>query len=80
MQVLDITLYLSNKEGYILATKILVNILSGLSQIRPMEGKAMNKSYDLPTAEFLPVRVSWNSLVTGLVFNFLDMLVKIKNQ
>lgn len=56
MEVLDVTLYLSNKEGYILASRILVNMMSGLTQIRPIDCKALNRSYDLPTSEFLPIR------------------------
>lgn len=57
-QVLDIALYLSNKEGYALASKILINVLSSATQIRPVNSKAYSKSYDLPTSEFLPIRVS----------------------
>ncbi|XP_008482264.1 proteasome activator complex subunit 4B-like [Diaphorina citri] len=55
-QVLDIALYLSNKEGYALASKILINVLSSATQIRPVNSKAYSKSYDLPTSEFLPIR------------------------
>uniref|UniRef100_A0A8D8S251 Proteasome activator complex subunit 4 n=1 Tax=Cacopsylla melanoneura TaxID=428564 RepID=A0A8D8S251_9HEMI len=55
-QVMDISLYLSNKEGYTLAARILINTLTSATQIRPRDCKAINKSYDLPTSEFLPIR------------------------
>ena len=60
MKVLDRTLHLNCREGYLSASCMLRHILSSLTSITPCDYRSVAKSFDEHVKDYLPVRVSYN--------------------
>uniref|UniRef100_A0A1B6EFE2 Proteasome activator complex subunit 4 C-terminal domain-containing protein n=1 Tax=Clastoptera arizonana TaxID=38151 RepID=A0A1B6EFE2_9HEMI len=55
-RVLDRTLHLTNQEGNTYSANLLTNLLASISAINPKEFRTLDKSFDTPLSEYLPIR------------------------
>lgn len=56
-RVLDRTLHLACREGYLSSSCILRHILSSLTSITPVEYRSVPGSFDRPIKDYLPIKV-----------------------
>jgi proteasome activator subunit 4 len=56
-QVMDRTLHLTCREGYLSSSCILRHILSSLTSITPTEYRSAAASFDQPIKDYLPIKV-----------------------
>jgi hypothetical protein len=56
-QVMDRTLHLACREGYLSSSCILRHILSSLTSITPLEYCSVPGSFDRPIKDYLPIKV-----------------------
>ncbi|XP_049827617.1 proteasome activator complex subunit 4-like [Schistocerca gregaria] len=56
LEVLDRTLHLTCRDGYVFSSKILRNVLYSLSFIMPLEYRSSTESYDSHVKDYLPIR------------------------
>ncbi|KAK6639500.1 hypothetical protein RUM43_007773 [Polyplax serrata] len=56
LPVLDRTLKLSSREGFVLGSKLLDHILLSLTTVCPTENRALPRAYDTHVKDYLPVR------------------------
>ncbi|XP_063231181.1 proteasome activator complex subunit 4-like isoform X2 [Bacillus rossius redtenbacheri] len=54
--VLDRTLHLTCRKGYLSASRLLKNLLNGLSELTPMEFQSLPRAFSEPISKYLPVR------------------------
>jgi len=55
-KVLDLTVHLKCVEGYMLASRMISNMLYAISATRPTEFKSSNQDYGQPISDYLPIR------------------------
>jgi proteasome activator subunit 4 len=56
-QVMDRTLHLTCREGYLSSSCILRNVLSSLTSITPSDYRSVAGSFDRSIKEYLPIKV-----------------------
>ena len=56
-QVLDRTLHLTCREGYLSSSSILLHILSSLTSVTPVEYRSVPGSFSKPIKDYLPIKV-----------------------
>jgi hypothetical protein len=56
-QVMDRTLHLACREGYLSSSCILHHVLSSLTSITPVEYRSVPRSFDRSVKDYLPIKV-----------------------
>jgi proteasome activator subunit 4 len=56
-QVMDRTLHLTCREGYLSSSCILRHVLSSLTSITPVDYRSIAGSFDQPIKDYLPIKV-----------------------
>jgi hypothetical protein len=56
-QVMDCTLHLTCREGYLSASSVLLHVLSSLTSVAAVEYRSVPGSFNKPIKDYLPIKV-----------------------